>query len=85
MSAIAIEGYEGTTQAARRLRLSAKHLRTLRRCDCCSILLERSGDALHPNDRPGAGRCWFCKERYGTGPVGPEVNGDWMRADEREG
>ncbi len=35
--------------------------RALRRCEVCGIVLERSGDELHPNDRPDAGRCWFCR------------------------
>ena len=35
--------------------------RQLRRCDVCGIVLERSGDEMHPNDRPNAGRCWFCR------------------------
>ena len=53
------------------------------RCDCCGIVLERSGDETHPNDTPDAGRCWSCCEDYGLGPVGPEVTGEY--AEEREG
>lgn len=34
------------------------------RCDRCGILLERSGDDRHANDKPDAGRCWMCREDH---------------------
>ena len=50
-------------------RWGRSELRGVPRCDCCKILLEHSGDRTHPNDAPDAGRCWMCREEFGTGPV----------------
>ena len=44
-----------------------RHATHAERCDCCSIILEHSGDDNHPNDAPDAGRCWFCREHYPHG------------------
>lgn len=43
------------------------------RCDCCGIILTRSGDDKHPNDAPDAVRCWSCREEYGLGPLMPRI------------
>jgi hypothetical protein len=42
------------------------------RCDKCGIILRLSGDELHANDAADAGRCWDCRERYGTGGLAAE-------------
>ena len=31
------------------------------RCKRCKIVLEESGDLLHPPDKPDAGKCWMCR------------------------
>ena len=45
-------------------------LRGAGRCDCCSIILERSGDGKHQADASDAGRCWWCRATYGEGGKG---------------
>jgi len=35
------------------------------RCESCGIVLEESGDLLHPPDPPDARVCWMCEETYG--------------------
>ena len=57
----------------------ARPLRHASRCDCCGILLARSGDDKHANDAPDAVRCWSCRQRYGLGVVAPEVMGEYAQ------
>ena len=42
----------------------ARESKHLKRCQCCGIILQRSGCIGHAGDRPGAGYCWACRADY---------------------
>lgn len=61
---------EGAVPTAARIggwRACSRPTLRMPRCECCGIILERSGDEKHANDKPDAARCWMCREDYGAG------------------
>lgn len=70
------EGRQISTESIARERRPRQRVRYTGHCDRCGIILTRSGDDKHANDRPDAGRCWSCREEYGLGPLAPEITMD---------